>query len=429
MSAPPDIRTQLNSLTIRKEQRPSAAAAPSGASAGRASAAGRRRPLRLIGPMVAVAAAGAIVWYLAGGLFGRGETAQAGQAGEVRLLTVTARGMADVPPVFTATGKIVSDHKVSVSTKVSGQIVALLFEQGDRIAKGQVLARIEDVNYRAMRDQAAARLEKSRAALAYQQVNFDRVSRLHESSDAPDIEFVDARRALEEARAQVAADEAALTFAEKALQDCEVVAPIEGVVLERSVEVGDFVAAEGGRGAIANAQFAVIADMQALRVEVDISELDIARIVRDMPCLITPDAYKDRRFHGRVMWIDPGANYSKATVQAKVRIEQPDEFLRVEGSAQVAFFAERLDGATDHAAGPAGGQAIWIPRSACRADDAGGGTVFVAQGSVLRATPVRTGRVSGAQVEIVSGLSAGQRIAADGLDRLSDKQKIPHSPS
>ena len=72
-----------------------------------------------------------------------------------------------------------------------------------------------------------------------------------------------------------------------------------------------------------------------LRVEVDISELDITRLHKNMPCRITPDAYKDRNYTGHIMWLDPGANYSKATVQVKVRIDNPDEFLRVEGSAKV----------------------------------------------------------------------------------------------
>lgn len=423
MQAPTDLRAQLRSLTINKDQRPAAGSKPAPSATAGPARSGTRSGKRLV--VFAGVAVGAIVlWYFAPGaaLLGLGGSSNA--AAEVRLITVTSRGATDVPPVFTAAGKIVSDHKVSVSTKVSGQIVELRFEQGDRVKKGQVIARIEDVNYRAMRDQASAHLEKSRAALAYQQVNFDRVARLHESSDAPDIEYVDAKRAVEEARAQVAADEAALAFAEKALRDCEVVAPIEGVILERSVEVGDFVAAEGGRGAIANAQFAVIADMTALRVEVDISELDIARIRQNMPCVITPDAYKDRRYDGHVMWIDPGANYSKATVQAKVRIDNPDDYLRVEGAAQVAFFNDKPQ------TGASSAQAIWVPRSACKMDaDGRSATVFHAENGVLRATRVTTGRISGAQIEIASGLKVGQRIAADGVDKLADGQKLaPASP-
>ncbi len=239
--------------------------------------------------------------------------------------------------MLTATGKIVSDHQVEVSTKVSGQIVALYFEQGDRVEQGQLLAKIEDVNYRARRDEAIAILERSKANSDYHKINYERVANLYRDAKVSAIELAEAKRATEESAATVDAAAAALEYAQKALDDCLVLAPISGIVLERSVEVGDFVAAEAGHGANANAQFAVIADMGKLRVEIDVSELDIARLRKDMPCTITPDAYKDRSYKGHVMWIDPGANYSKATVQVKVRIDDPDDYLRVQGSAQVVF--------------------------------------------------------------------------------------------
>jgi RND family efflux transporter MFP subunit len=409
MAAPSDIRTQLRSLAIPKAQRPvtSAGAPPA-----------RRR-------WILPAAGGALALVLAYGLYAglAGSSPSllpsAAAGAEVRLVPVTVRRGSDMPPLLTATGKVVSDHQVEVLTKVSGQIVALSFEQGDRVKKGQVLARIEDTIYRARRDQAAAELEKSRANLEYQKVNFDRVERLHQERNAPDIEYADARRWLDDAHAQVAANEAALQYAQKALNDCEVVAPIAGVVLERNVEVGDFVAAEGGRGANANAQFGAIADMAVLRVEVDISELDIARIRRGLPCTVTPDAYKDRRYSGHVMWIDPGANYSKATVQAKVRIEKPDEWLRVEGSAQVVFHAD-VPAPADNAA-----DSLWIPSSACRPAPQGDtATVFVAVEGRLRQATITLGRRSGGEVEVRGGLTAGQSIAAEGLDKLRDGQRI-----
>jgi len=328
----------------------------------------------------------------------------------------------DPPPVLTATGKIVSDHKVQVVTKVSGQIVALFFEQGDRVAKDQLLARIEDVTYRARRDEAAAQLASSRARLEYQKVSFTRTERLYQQGSAPDIEYADAKRGLKEAEAQVAAEEAALEYGQKLLDYCEVMAPIAGVVLERNVEVGDVVAAEGGRGANANAQFASIADMSKLRVEVDISELDINRIREVKSCTIVPDAYKDRRYEGHVLWIDPGADYSKATVQVKVRIRDPDDRLRVEGSAQVTFLPEVETAGAAAQTGPS----LWIPASACLPDPSGQtATVFVALDGRLRRSTVSIGRRVGGQVEVTQGLREGQSIAADGLANLADGQRLP----
>ncbi len=406
MSVQTDIRADLKRLQIPRDQRPVAATRTRGH-------AGRWIAFFLL------------LGLAAGGYFGRATikrligmaVASTAPQSEVRLITVAARREEGPPPVLTATGKIVSDHRVAVATKVSGQIVSLHFEQGDVVEPGQIIARIEDVNYRALRDQARAMLEKSKANLEYQRVNFERMSSLHRGDDASTIEFHDAKRWYEEAEAQVNANQAALDFAQKALDDCEVRVPIAGVILERNVEVGDFVAAEGGRGANANAQFATIADMDKLRVEVDVSELDITRIRKDMTCTVIPDAYKDRRYKGYVMWLDPAANYSKATVQVKVRIEQPDQFLRISGSAQVAFLPD-VPPADDDS--PAAAR-IWIPRSACTLSaDGKSARVFVAGDGKLVARNVTIGLTSGAQVEITSGLADGQSIAADGLDQLTD---------
>jgi HlyD family secretion protein len=344
----------------------------------------------------------------------------AAQAVEVKLIKLANRAEPTVPPVLTATGKIVSDHKVQVTTKVSGQITALFFEQGDRVEKGQSLATIEDVIYRARRDEVAARLAKARAALDFQRYNYGRIAGLREQKTAAEVEYVEAQRAIREAEAQVQAEAAALEYVQKMLNDCQVLAPITGVILERNVEVGDFVAAEGGRGANANAQFALIADMAALRVEVDVSELDINRIQPDMPCTIAPEAYKDRKYDGQVMWIDPGANYSKATVQVKVRINNPDDRLRVEGSAQVVFLTE------PPASAPATASAtgLWIPLSACRLDSAGKtASVFILAGGRLQARTITVGRQQAGQVEVLGGLHAGQSIVREDLDKLADGQR------
>ncbi len=411
MATTGDVQARLRSLAIPKDQRPEADRAGGSLWKGFALA------LVVVG---GVWGASRFVRPELGEKLGAAGGPSA-QASPVRLMAVSAGPEPRTQPVLTATGKIVSDHRVAVATKVSGQIVSLSFEQGDRVQKGQVLARVEDVLYRARRDETAARLERSAANLEFQKINFERISRLMANDSAPDIEFADAKRALEEAQAQVSAERATLDFTQKALNDCEVTAPIAGVVLTRNVEVGDFVAAEGGRGAMANAQFAIIADMTKLRVEVDISELDIVRIRKDMPCEVTPDAYKDRRYEGFVMWLDPGANYSKATVQVKVRIEKPDDFLRVEGSAQVAFFSERPPTEPSKAES----RSLWIPVSACRMHpSSSSGTVYRAVNGRLQRCAVTLGRRQGDQVEVLSGLAAGESIVVEGLDKVTEGQSV-----
>ncbi|MFO0839058.1 MAG: efflux RND transporter periplasmic adaptor subunit [Phycisphaerae bacterium] len=414
MSATTELRNQLQSLSIAKEQRPRA---------GRAARGKSRIGTVLV--LVVLAGAGAGVYLYRDRIFPVVTQAVAQATQKVAdVPTITVRAQADnaAPPTLTATGKVVSDHRVEVATKVSGQVVELLFEQGDAVKAGQLLARIEKTNYQARRDESAAMLEKARANLDYYTYNYERIQRLHQGTDASDIELIDAKRWYEDAKSAVAAEEARLQYAEKLLSDCDVVAPIGGVILERNVEVGDFVAAEGGRGANANAQFAAIADMGKLRVEVDVSELDIARVRGDMPCVITPDAYKTRKYSGHVLWIDPGANYAKATVQVKVRIDDPDEYLRVEGSAQVQFMTES---ATSAASASQPTPTIWIPAAACAVDEAGKtGFVYVVRDGALAKATITIGRRSGGQIEVFSGLKDGDLIAASGLEQLSEGMRI-----
>ncbi|MFO0972066.1 MAG: efflux RND transporter periplasmic adaptor subunit [Phycisphaerae bacterium] len=435
MNAPPNIKAQLQSLRISKEQRPEGASAPAAAPPAAAATAPAGRSRRgggwtrglvwlLVLAVVGVCGMLAVQRY-GGGLLARFTGDDPAELNVKIVQAVSRREEPGSIVVFNSVGKIVSDHRVQVVTKVSGQIVALLFEQGDRVTKGQTLARIEDRIYRARRDEAVGLLAKARANLNFREINFARVKKMYEQSQVvPEIEMAEARRALDDAKAQVAADEAALNAFQKNLEDCEVVAPIAGRVLERNVEVGDFVAAEGGRGANANAQFASIADMTQLRVEVDVSEQDIARLRPRQRCTVTPDAYKERRYPGYVMWIDPGANYSKATVQVKVRIEQPDDHLRVEGSAAVAFLADPP--ASQSAEGGGAVTRVWIPRQACRTE-AGGkeARVYLVSDGRLHESRVSTGLRIGDEVEVTAGLSGGENLAAGDVDKFSDGMRVP----
>lgn len=420
MDASTELKNEIRKLRIDHAQRPDGPSnGPARITTGRSAPRSLRMPAVVL--IIALLAAGG---YLARGrLFSTGALGQRG-AQEVRLITVAARADASTPPLLTATGKIVSDHKVQVATKVSGQIEEILFEQGDRVTQGQVIARIERDNYQARRDNAAAALERARARLAYAKANHDRVAGLHSEKNAGDIEFLNVLSEYEASRAQVDADAAALVEAQWWLDACEVRAPISGVVLQRNVEVGDFVAAQGGFGGMANAQFGAVADMSKLRVEVDVSEMDITRVTRGMPCVVTPDAYKDRRYPGHVMWLDPAANYSKATVQVKVRIENPDSFLRVEGTARVDF-GTRLpggDGATDD--GAHAGPRVWLNRGAVLRDGReGAGAVFLYQDGRLRKTNVTIGRATDLEIEILSGLRPGDRVGADPAE-YEDGQRV-----
>jgi HlyD family secretion protein len=177
-------------------------------------------------------------------------------------------------------------------------------------------------------------------------------------------------------------------------------APVTGTILERAVEAGEFVTTSfvGERGA--KGYVVSLADLNDLQVELDINQDDFSRLGMGQKGIITTDAFPDRRYDGVIEEISPEADRQKATVQVKVRVLKPDDYLKPEMNARVAFLAsERKPGAA--AARPV----IVIPASAVR-----DGKVFVASGgkAVERAIKARSTGPRG--VEVADGLSAGEEL-------------------
>ena len=378
----------------------------------------------------------------------------------VNVVVVPARADHSEPIALVATGKIVSDRLVNVATKVSGQITELNVEQGDRVEQDQVLARVEDVIYRAQRDEAAARvaqtehdiarahaerlraeaaITQARADFEYRQRDYQRLRELYNGGQASELEYLNAKNLYEAATAGVSIAEAAaesaaaavqmtasqrtatqsiLAVTQKRLDDCAIRAPIAGVILERNSQVGDFLAAEGGRGANANAQLVSIADMTLLRVEVDVSERDVRRIFAGQPARITPDADADS-YEGRVMWVDPVGDYARATVQVKVRIINPGAKLRVQGSAKVEFFSAASNAPATAAT------TLWLPKAAVQltpgSDDA---LVFTVTDDRAIAHPIKIGTRTDKQVEVRSGVAPNMQLICENLENIVDGSRV-----
>ncbi len=373
--------------------------------------------------------------------------------------------------VLVANGRIVSDVRVYVATKVSGQITALDVEQGDYVEKDQVLARIEVDVYEAQRDEAQATVERlthaveraqadhlgqqatiadAQADYDWRKYNLERLQALEVRDRASDVEFVEAqhiferaqaalalakaseqsaRTAIEVTRAELRSAESVLRLWQKRLDDCEIRAPISGVVLERNAQIGDFLAAEGGRGANANAQLVSIADMTRLRVEIDVSERDIHRVHPNQEARITPDAYQSSAHRGEVMWIDPVGDYARAVVQVKVRIKDPSPQLRIEASAKVEFLSPKAEpSATQSADGRSAN--FWVPLDAVKIPvDGSDPLVFTVIDDRAVANRITIGSRTNKLVEVTTGVYAGMEIISSQLDKLEDQTPVLIQPA
>ncbi len=385
---------------------------------------------------------------------------------EVEVATVTRQAPNLGNVVLTAGGYIIPRRRVEVSSKISGRVEELLIDKGDVVKKGQVLARLDDVEYRAQLSQARANkqaaearltqavtgsrpeevqraqaaVEQADATVRSTQITLERAKSLSKSGvfakqalddaqSAYDVAVAQAKVARENfqlarlgprkeeidlARAQLAEAEANVKWLESQLDNTIIRAPVEGTVLDRLVEKGEMVTTGYVSGRGAKSAFVSLANLKELEVELDINESDIPRVHLGQECSVSPDSYPDRKYKAHVREIAPEANRQKATIQVKVAIDDPDKFLRPETNAKVNFQEEIKD------KGSRQESRILIPKSAV----VEGPAVFLMKdGKALRQT-VKTGSELWGQLEVVSGLSGGEQLITKGLDGITDGEKV-----
>jgi RND family efflux transporter MFP subunit len=348
---------------------------------------------------------------------------------EVELATVSQTYPSQAFTTLNASGYVVAQRKAAVSSKTTSRLVSLSVEEGSRVREGEIIARLEADDVIASREQAKAALEVSlhnldqaRAELNDASLAFNRNKELlthgyvsQAEYDASDARHRKAVAALAAAEASVKASTAALEAAKVAVEYTLIRAPFDAVVLTKNADVGDIVTPIG---AAANAKAAVvtIADMGSLQVEVDVSESNLGLVKAGQPCEIQLDALPAVRFRGVVHMIVPTADRTKATVMVKIRFADKDSRILPEMSAKVAFL-ERPVGPEEQKPRTTLNPAALVKRN-------GAQVVFVAKNDRAVETKVTTGEKIGDFVEVLEGVSPGDKIVLRPLDKVRNGVKI-----
>jgi HlyD family secretion protein len=220
-------------------------------------------------------------------------------------------------------------------------------------------------------------------------------------------------------RATVRQLEGSLSMAMIDLGNTVIRAPISATVLQRNVEQGEFVTTGfvGDRGA--KGYVLSIADLNDLRVELDVSQDDFAKVTAHQACWIVTDAYRDRKYQGVVDLISPEANRQKATILVRVKVLSPDELLKPDMNATVSFLAPRT--AAHAAGGSPAKRPVRIPATALRS----GNSVFVIENGRARKRPVTISKNANAkEVEVREGLIGGEDLIVNPPDALQDGDKV-----
>jgi RND family efflux transporter MFP subunit len=377
----------------------------------------RRRRWPWIAAAVVLLAAGATAFL---GGFGRAQT--------VETVAVTTAYPSQAVTALNATGYVVAQRKAAVASKATGRLEWLGVMEGSQVRKGEVIARLENRDTAAQREQAAANvkvaqanLEQARAELRDAEANLKRSQDLAQKSYISASALDTAIARFDKARAGVQSGEAALAVAQANLKVQDVAydqtlirAPFDGVVLTKSANVGDnitpFSQAADTKGAVVT-----IADMDTLEVEADVAESSLGRIRVGQPCEIQLDAVPDHRFPGVIQRIVPTVDRAKATVLVKVRFLERDGRVLPDMSAKVAFL-ERAMSAADR-------QPVTVVPKQAIVERNGAKAVFVVKDGRAVLTPVEGGRVIGDLVQ-VAGLAAGDRVVVKPPDRLDDGERV-----
>lgn len=280
---------------------------------------------------------------------------QRGQPLPVEIGRVTAAYPSQAVVVLNATGRVTAQTRASVSSKATGRLEWLGVVEGQRVKQGEVIARLENRDVAAQRDQAAANVQAAQANLAQGQAELEdaraALKRAQELArkdfisasavDAAEARFNKARAAIQTLTAQIAVAQANLRVTEVAFDQTLIRAPFTGIVLTKSANVGDiitpFSSASGTTGAVVT-----MADMATLEVEADVSENSIARIAVGQPTELQLDAFADLRLLGSVARIVPTVDRAKATLLVKVRFEETDARVLPDMSARIAFLSRPL---------------------------------------------------------------------------------------
>jgi RND family efflux transporter MFP subunit len=346
-------------------------------------------------------------------------------APEVETLRVTVRAATEASagtPLLSASGYVVARRKAVVSAKIQGRLAELKVEEGSRVRKNEVIARLEDTEYRASVARAEAEVQRSEADLAENQ----RQLRLAERLAAEKVLAEDQREAavsrVRIAEAALSQARATVAFVEAQLQNTVIRAPFTGVVVKKMAEVGESVAPipPGVNISTASGAIVALADLETLEVEADIAESNVAKLSEGQPAEVAAEAFPDRRYKAVLRQVIPTADRTKATVQVKVTILDKDKDLKPEMSARVTFL-EKEQPKTASSAPPA--PAISVAKEAIATRD-GRSVVFEVVEGKARLRAVTTGGEREGQVVVKQGLAGGEALVARPSESLKDGDAV-----
>jgi len=337
-----------------------------------------------------------------------------------------------ITQAVTATGTLNPVVNVQVGSQVSGNIAKLFVDFNSQVKAGQVVAQIDPALFQATVTQAEGDLANAQATLELAKVNARRTQELFAKNTSSQADVDQAMATLHQSEATVKIKQGALDKARADLDHCTITSPIDGVVISRSVDVGQTVAASLQAPII----FAIANDLTKMQIDANVAEADVGVVKIDQNVDFTVDAFPMQTFHGKVVQVRnaPITVQNVVTYDTVIGVSNPDLKLKPGMTANVSIVIAHKDDAlqiknaalryrppdatpvetrrtgTNRMGRPAGGRSGSVHEGAER-------TVYVLPSGASRPQPeqIKTGISDGIMTEVIEGLKEGDRVVTAEL--------------
>src|SRR2546430_7348652 len=346
-----------------------------------------------------------------------------------------------ITQAVTATGTLNPVVNVQVGSQVSGNIAKLFVDFNSQVKAGQVVAQIDPALFQATVTQAEGDLASSQAALELAKVNATRTQDCFAKKPSSQADLDQAMANLHQAEANVKIKQGALDKAKVDLEHCTITSPIDGVVISRSVDVGQTVAASLQAPII----FQIANDLTKMQIDSNVAEADVGVVKVGQDVDFTVDAFPSQTFHGKVVQVRnaPITVQNVVTYDTVIGVSNPDLKLKPGMTANVSIIAARKDNvlqiknaALRYRPTEAGATEMGSRSPSSRGGRGSSGrerttserTVYVLSGSRPTPVQIKTGISDGVVTEVVEGLKEGDRVVTAEMAGKSQPASTPANP-
>src|ERR1041385_1156801 len=352
-----------------------------------------------------------------------------------------------ITQAVTATGTLNPVVNVQVGSQVSGNISKLFVDFNSQVKAGQVVAQIDPALFQATVTQAEGDLASAQAALELARINAKRTQDLFARKTSSQADLDQAMANLHQAEANAKIKQGALDKAKADLEHCTITSPIDGVVISRSVDVGQTVAASLQAPVI----FQIANDLTKMQIDSNVAEADVGTVQVGQDVDFTVDAFPTQTFHGKVVQVRnaPITVQNVVTYDTVIGVSNPDLKLKPGMTANVSIIIARKDDVLQlkNAAlryrptegGPPSSRntaSQGEPRSAGAMRQGMGRrerktserTVYLLSGSRLTPVQIKTGISDGVVTEVAEGLKEGDRVVTAEMAAKSQPASTPANP-